>query len=370
MDETKRILGDRFPRGFQDNLYALLFNPDLGVSDYIAFVFSGAQHLYQLSDDDTSPLGSRATSHVIENMSESDVHSFCTLVLPSSDQTRTDEFVTWLYGLTFGQAGLTAKALRMASELGSIESALDKRESLADELKTQSVGLVRNWASSFTDEARTVIVHFGSRTSVTQKEISRVLTEQKRDQYAADRVAEELLYTGAVINRHARLLKGNPLLWEYMDQYGKEDTGSEDEREAWNLIEEAELALREYVREKYQQEWPARAFEQMKIHLGIEEWNKLLDIQKRSIGKYAYSPSYTGRDEMSCMYLGQLLTLMIHGKAWPHFAHLFRDKRQLEDMMSAITPVRADRAHFTNVPEKELVRCKIACDDLLVILAK
>lgn len=53
LDEAKRILGHRFPRGFQDNLYALLFNPDLGVSDYIAFVFAGAQHLYQFFDDDT-----------------------------------------------------------------------------------------------------------------------------------------------------------------------------------------------------------------------------------------------------------------------------------------------------------------------------
>jgi hypothetical protein len=46
---------------------------------------------------------------------------------------------------------------------------------------------------------------------------------------------------------------------------------------------------------------------------------------------------------------------------------MFRDKRELEDMTNAIMPVRNDRAHFSTVPSKELERCRIACDDLLVI---
>lgn len=46
------------------------------------------------------------------------------------------------------------------------------------------------------------------------------------------------------------------------------------------------------------------------------------------------TPDYAGRDEMSCMYLGQLMTLITHRQAWPLFKHLFRDQRELQDLMT------------------------------------
>ena len=71
---------------------------------------------------------------------------------------------------------------------------------------------------------------------------------------------------------------------------------------------------------------------------------------------------------MDCMYLGHLGTLIEHNSAWVLFKDLFRDKRQFQDILKAITPVRNRRAHFVEVPEKELERCRINCDDLLVIV--
>jgi hypothetical protein len=369
LDEAKRVLGPRFPRGFQDNLYALLFNPDLGVSDHLSLVFSGAQHLNQFFDDDTSPLGSRAESHVVVNLTDNGVHTFCGAVFPSAPAQSVRTFAEWLYELTSGQAGLTAMAVHFALERTSLDQALAHREDISKELEARAAALVNNWASSFTDEARAVILDFGSRASITPKEISRLLSSRKMDAFATDRVVEELQYSSALVNRQGRLLKSNTMLWEYMDRFGKEDKGTQEEREVWNLIEEVELALRDLIKQTYQQKWPGKELDQMKAHLANDEWTKLLELQKRSAGKYRYSPEYAGRDEMSCMYLGQLATLILHGTAWPLFKHLFRDQRELQDLMAAVTPVRADRAHFTSVPSKELARCKIACDDLLVIAA-
>ena len=69
-------------------------------------------------------------------------------------------------------------------------------------------------------------------------------------------------------------------------------------------------------------------------------------------------------------YLGQLVALMTTGDAWAFFKQPFRDKRELEDLVKAITPVRNDAAHCRTVPLKELRRCRLAIDDLLALLAR
>jgi len=367
LDEARRVLGPRFPRGFQDNLYALLFNPDLGVSDHLSFVFSGAQHLNQFFDDDTSPLGSRAESHIVVNLTAQGVQTLCARVFPLASGATLQSFGDWLYGLTTGQAGLTSMAVRLAAEHPTLDDALARRENIADELEGRAGALVNNWASSLTNEARAVVSEFGSRASITPKEIGRILSSHKLDAFATDRVVDELQYSGALVKQGGRLMKGNAFLWEYMERFGKDVRGSQEEREAWNLIEELELTLRDLISRVYEQNWPGGALDQMRANLGNDEWKKIVDLQSRSTGKYRFSPDYAGRDEMSCMYLGQLMTLMLHRTAWNLFKGLFRDQRHLQDLMAAITPVRADRAHFTSVPAKEVLRCKIACDDLLVI---
>ena len=71
---------------------------------------------------------------------------------------------------------------------------------------------------------------------------------------------------------------------------------------------------------------------------------------------------------LNYVYLGQLSQLMVVREAWDMFSNLFRDKRELEDMIADIMPVRNDSAHFRTVPERELLRCKLRCEDLLHIL--
>ena len=70
------------------------------------------------------------------------------------------------------------------------------------------------------------------------------------------------------------------------------------------------------------------------------------------------------------LYLTQLGQLMTWNVSWPYFSHLFKDKRELEGILTPIYAVRTDEAHFYDVPNRELVRCKLHCEDLLFILEK
>ena len=69
-------------------------------------------------------------------------------------------------------------------------------------------------------------------------------------------------------------------------------------------------------------------------------------------------------------YVGQLKVLMFDGAVWPTFRTNFRDKRQFEEMIADIIPVRNDQAHFRTVPERELQRCRLRCEDLLVLVGE
>ena len=69
-------------------------------------------------------------------------------------------------------------------------------------------------------------------------------------------------------------------------------------------------------------------------------------------------------DFLDYSYLGQLMQLMQAKDVWTIYGGPFRDKRELEDLMKAITSVRNDTAHFRSVPEKELMRCRVAVSDL------
>ena len=139
------------------------------------------------------------------------------------------------------------------------------------------------------------------------------------------------------------------------------------ERDVWQNIEETELALRRLVEHRYVDTWPRDLTARVRQSIGDESWRKIQDNVKKSLKKYPYSKDKVQKGIIHHLYLGQLMILMVETSGWPLFQHLFRDKRQLQDLMSAIMPVRNDRAHFAQVPQKELDRCRIACDDLLVI---
>jgi len=145
---------------------------------------------------------------------------------------------------------------------------------------------------------------------------------------------------------------------------------SEKERMAWSLIETLELTMRRVIRSKYLGRWGEGAETQIRKILGEDGWVTLERNREKHERQYPLSPTGGSSEILDYCYLGQLAQLIVAAPAWDLFQEMFRDKRQLEDLVKAVTPVRNDRAHFRPVPERELDRCRLACEDLIVRVAR
>lgn len=146
-------------------------------------------------------------------------------------------------------------------------------------------------------------------------------------------------------------------------------TGTPTEQQVWRQIETLELALRELVNAKYEKRWGAGIEDKLRSVLGSDSWQTI----QRNREKYQkqYGPAKDGPKEIfQFCYLGQLVQLMLANQAWEMFKDVFRDKRELQDMIGAIQPVRNDAAHFRSVPERELTRCKLVVEDFLEKIRK
>src|SRR5258708_4569723 len=108
----------------------------------------------------------------------------------------------------------------------------------------------------------------------------------------------------------------------------------------------------------------------MREALGAGTWKGIEKHRTNHAAQYPTSSVKVECDVLDYTYLGHLGTLMRWTKAWDLFRHLFKDERQLEDLVDAIMPVRNDRAHFRSVPILELRRCQVACEDLRTRLGK
>lgn len=367
LDESKRILGDRFPRGFQDNIFALLYGDDLGIGNQVSMVFTGAQELYKFCEDDTSPIGSRASNHIITNLKSEDIQQMLQHIFHTENTLSIRELSEQIYEQTGGQAGLSAiLSHSIAYNISHDQYGIDK---VITELHRRYITLLRLWVNSLTDEAIAVqdLLHIHGRADISL--IANTLHQKGLDRFKADRACDELLFTGIAKMDGNSLQAVNKIYWVYISLFLSEQTGSQIEREIWHLIEEVELGMRDLVRKKYEAKWP-NAFEDRILKIIGSDRDKLERIRTNISKQYPYSEHENSIDIMQCLYLAQLGTLIVSNQAWEFFRDLFRDKRELEDMLADITPVRNDRAHFRAVPRKELERCRIACEDLLVILER
>jgi len=124
------------------------------------------------------------------------------------------------------------------------------------------------------------------------------------------------------------------------------------------------------VRQKYDAEFGMGADARIRAMLGEEGWSSLERSRSRYEAQYPRGPKVDVPEVLEFTYLGQLITLMIAGEVWGLFKGPFRDKRDLEDLVTAITPVRNDAAHFRSVPHRELERCRLAIEDLMTLIAR
>jgi hypothetical protein len=141
--------------------------------------------------------------------------------------------------------------------------------------------------------------------------------------------------------------------------------GTKGEQEVWSLIRTLETRLRTLIMNGYSNRWGQKAEVKMREFLG-EEQSSGIDKNRDKGAKTHQLADKSGsvNDFLDYSYLGQLMRLMQAKDAWAIYGKPFRDQRELEDLMKAIISVRNDTAHFRSVPEKELIRCKLAVSDL------
>lgn len=145
---------------------------------------------------------------------------------------------------------------------------------------------------------------------------------------------------------------------------------SPEERAVWPLIEMVEQRLRRLIRAKYNAQWGTKADSQFASVLGGEAVATIEKNRAKHLAVYHGAIDAASADLLDYCYLGQLGQLMTTNAAWAMFQDAFRDKRQLDDLLKCLVPVRNDLAHFRRVPAKELDRCRVAADDLLEALAR
>jgi len=367
LDEAKRVLFDRFPRGFQDNLFALLFGGS-AVSSHCSLVFAGAQDLYKFCEDDTSPIGSRAEKHLIVNLPHDAVGDMVRHLSPSLDAALAHERAAMILSQTGGHAGLSAY-LALALE-SSTTPGIESMEAIVNGFQSKHSELFQIWTARLSPEARLITERLIVASALELEEITRILDNHGKSPFRADRVFEELQFTGIVVRKGDALVLVNQMYANVARNYIVKQIATESERPVWALLEELELNLRRLIRTRFDERWPGRTNIQIAACLGEESWNRILENKRR------YEATYQGRaknEELSTLdftYLGQLGQLITWKQAWEMFKQMFRDKRELDDMLRDITPVRNDSAHFRSVPKKDLDRCRMRCEDLLTIVEK
>lgn len=205
------------------------------------------------------------------------------------------------------------------------------------------------------------------REQVALKELPALLLAQGLNNLHAIRSVEELVYTGVVFRSNASVCRTNELYWLHEEAHQKGSDWTDKTAAIWSKIEATEMSLRDFVFRRYETEWTDQTTEIIKAVIGKDDWEKIQRNYEAASKKYPLSDK-TELRIVDLMYIGQLLMLIVYRKAWHLFQPDFKDKQYLANIFASITPVRNDRAHFNPVPEKELLRCYIACDDLSVLI--
>jgi hypothetical protein len=361
VDEAKKLIGSDTAKGFQDNLFALLYG-DTAMAGRCSMVFAGAQDLYDFCENQTSPIGSRAAFFFVTNLSMSDVGSILSAI-NLYDPAEHDHFVDLIYKLAGGNAGLTVRVAVRPDQLGLGRSFDD----VVEEERSRHSGLLRIWASSLTPEARALQDLLLINDTVSMPDIPPYFRQLRLDPFASDRAYEEVQFTG-IANREGGTLRiGSEIYRKYAEAFVVPQAPLHEEQSVWSLIEATETGLRKLVSKKYEPQWKD-VEAQVKKTLGEDAWSTIQENKRKGSRAYRYSAPEIEDPLLDFMYLGQLVQLIIYRDAWDLFKHLFRDKRQLEDILADISPVRNDHAHFRRVPPRELLRCRLRCEDLLYLI--
>ncbi|WP_400563939.1 AAA family ATPase [Pseudomonas aeruginosa] len=378
IDEAERVLGERFPRGFQDNLFSILYGAELAAQAKIGMIFAGAQQLFVFSEDDTSPIGSRAAYRYIRNFSEDDVGVVVKNIEEVYSLSIEEQVASELYSITGGHAGITVRLCDFiqSNEVDSVE----RLSVVLTDFRSECRQLLRLWAAALSKQARAIHDELAHASKISNGQIVAIYKKNGWDPMLSEKAIDELLFTGIAKREAGFLIAINEVYWGYVKEFvlldevvtapesGASDGSSHDA--IWSLIESAEISLRSYVQLIYENTFGGDVKTKIESALGGVAFNKVLGNVAKSNTRYKYTP----RDEVlgifDGLYLGQLGQLMMWKEAWGVFSHLTQDKRELEIILAPINAVRTDKAHFYKVPIRELARCKLHCEDLIFLIDK
>ncbi len=239
LDEAKRVLGKRFPRGFLDNIFSLLYGGDLSLGNNFGMIFSGAQDLYALSEDDTSPIASRAGSRVVPMLNEKSIIEMTNFF---SDNSLGDEITEnagkWVHSWTGGHAGIS---VRFAQKL--FDGHYDQKvlnNNYAHIISDENKNLLRVWARSLSAEARQIqellLIH--GETEI--RSIAIRFKETGFDYLNTDKAIEEMCFMGLIKDKEKNVYPLKKAYWNYSKEYANSNNkyGTSVERSVWNLIDE------------------------------------------------------------------------------------------------------------------------------------
>lgn len=221
LDESKRILGDRFPRGFQDNLFTLLYGNEFGLGGRICIVFSGAQEIYQFCIDDTSPIGSRASKHILTNLTPKAVAEMVRETSSSIPPNQKTTIAKWLHEQAGGHAGLTCGLLRSLGGLNATDETI--RQRILVSFREQHAETLNLWFASLSKEARCVHDLLLKQAEITLPQIVRCLSKNGLDCFKADRAREQLQFTGVARWEGKVLSRTNQLYWNYVGGFSLDE---------------------------------------------------------------------------------------------------------------------------------------------------
>ncbi len=144
---------------------------------------------------------------------------------------------------------------------------------------------------------------------------------------------------------------------------------SPQSQEVWRRILETEIKLRKLIGMLYKKTWGKRADKMIEKLLGPDQAPKVLELMHQAPERYKLSTDHEPSQEiLDYTFLGQLVGLVVARDAWRVFQPVFGDKQDFERLMAGIKPVRDDLAHGREVPQTELERAKVNCNDVVALI--
>ncbi len=273
-----------------------------------------------------------------------------------------------IFSETGGHAGLSAY---LAFKFGLNNAAhAEDLQSIIRRFQYQHSELFQIWTARLSPEAKLIGDRLIIGHDLDLGEITRILNDNAMSSFRADRVFEELQFTGIALRDGEKLSLVNQMYANVARNYIVKQAGTESERPVWVMLEELELNLRRLVRTRFEERWPGNVDTRIAACLGEASWARIRDGESKYRATYHVASKTQQLNTLDFTYLGQLGQLITWNAAWDMFKPMFRDKRELEDMLRDISQVRNDSAHFRSVPKRELDRCRIRCEDLLTIVEK